>query len=272
MTNVAARASLAMYNMPEFESAKADWWRGLAQAMRSEGLEDVPERLGDVTDLSAHWTSRDLLFSQTCGYPLTHELAGKVTVVATPGYRCPGCSGTNYTSLILVREDDPSATLADLKGRAAVVNSFDSQSGFSALRSVIAPLSQEGRFFARVGVSGGHHASLAWVHDEQADVCAVDAVTYALADRYRPALTKGLRVLATSPEAPCLPYVTSGGAGEECLLRIRGALFKAMEDPQLRLTREALLMAGVEILPAGAYDRILDLEKQAIAQGYPDVA
>lgn len=272
MTLGLGRASLAMYDMPEFGAAKRDWWQGLARAMRSEGLTDVPEELDSVADLYAHWTSPDLLFSQTCGYPLTHALAGKVAVVATPGYRCEGCSGTNYSSLILVRGDDPAMCLPDLRGRAAVINAADSQSGFSALRSVVAPFAVQGRFFSKVGVSGAHAASLQWVREQRADVCAVDAVTYALAARYRPVLTEGLRVLAYSPEAPSLPYITVGGSGEERLKRLRTALFQAMERSDLAAAREALLMEGCEVLPERAYDRILEIENQAIALGYAEVA
>lgn len=272
MTGSSGRASLAMYDMPEFGAARRDWWRGLARAMRAEGLADVPEQLDGVTDLYAHWTGADLLFSQTCGYPLTHALAGKVTVVATPGYSCEGCSGTNYSSMVLVRDDDPAKGPSDLRGRPAVINSIDSQSGFSALRSVIAPLAEEGCFFSAVGVSGAHAASMQWVKEQKADVCAVDAVTFALAARYRPALTEGLRVLAHSPEAPSLPYITAGGSGEERLKRLRSALFQTMESPDLASAREALLMTGCEVLPANAYDRILELENQAIALGYAEVA
>ncbi len=272
MSLCSGRASLAMYAMPEFESAKADWWRGLARAMRAAGLEAVPEKLDQIADLKAHWTRPDLLFSQTCGYPLTHELLGKVTLIATPGYRCAGCSGVDYSSFILVREDDLAEEPVDLRGRVAVINGSDSQSGFSALRSVIAPFAEEGRFFSRVGVSGAHLASLQWVREEKADVCAVDAVTYALAARYRPALTEGLRILAQSPQAPCLPYITAGAAGPEKLERLRDALFRAMEDSDLAAAREALLMDGCEVLPLKAYDRILELENQAIALGYAEVA
>lgn len=272
MTKVPARVSLSMYSMPEFESARLDFWRGLACAMKAEGLKDVPENLEEVPDLETHWTSPDLLFGQTCGYPLTHALAGQVTLIATPAYHCAGCRGTNYSSVILVRKDDPATGLSELRGRRAVINSVDSQSGFSALRSVIAPHAEGGVFFTEVGVSGGHLNSVSWVCDERADVCAVDAVTYALASRYRPALTDRLRVLAYSPDAPCLPYITAGGAGEERLQRLRGAVSKVMEDGDLAATREALLISGAEVLPLTAYDRILELEAKAVELGYPKVA
>ncbi|NIR61538.1 MAG: hypothetical protein GWO02_19625, partial [Gammaproteobacteria bacterium] len=48
------------------------------------------------------WRSTELLLSQTCGYPLTHALAGVVELVATPAYAAQGCRGPEYASLLIV--------------------------------------------------------------------------------------------------------------------------------------------------------------------------
>ncbi len=263
MTQATGLASLFMYDMPEFRHANQSWWQGLARAMTAEGIEGVPGRLSEVADPMQHWGKPDLLFSQTCGYPLTHALLGKVAVVATPAYDCDGCAGTTYCSLILVRDGDPAQRIADLTGRTAVVNSLDSQSGFSSLRSVAAPLARDGRFFARLEISGGHLASMDAVRAGQADVCAIDAVTYGLAARYRPSAVDGLRILDRGPEAPGLPYITAGAGSADRLQRLRSALFAALEAPDLSATRAALMIKGAVVLPADAYDRILDLEREA---------
>ena len=76
------RASLPMYDLPEVRHATAAWWQGLARAFRAEGIADVPDRLDSVAGLYDHWRLPDLLFSQTCGYPLTHGIAGAVRLVA----------------------------------------------------------------------------------------------------------------------------------------------------------------------------------------------
>ncbi|HMA14277.1 MAG TPA: hypothetical protein VKP12_05800, partial [Kiloniellaceae bacterium] len=115
------RASLPMYDLPGLESATDAWWAGLAAAFRAEGVKDVPERLTRQGDHAALWTAPDLLFSQTCGYPLTHALAGRVTLVATPIYDCAGCGGGSYRSELVVRADDAAGSLAALKGRRAAV-------------------------------------------------------------------------------------------------------------------------------------------------------
>lgn len=265
-------ASLGMYDLPEVTDATDAWWAGLARALEREGVADVPTRL--TRDRTAHavWRAPDLLLSQTCGYPLTHEFSGRLRVVATPCYDCAGCDGPNYRSLIVVREDDAARTLADLRGRVAAVNALDSQSGYSALRAEVAPLATSGRFFAQVTISGGHAASLALVASGTADVCAVDCVTHAMLSRHRPAAVAGLRVLGRTVAAPGLPYVTRADAGDDLVARVRAALMAALADPSLAATRATLLIAGARVLPEDGYSRIVEIERGAQAHGYAQVA
>lgn len=265
-------ASLGMYDLPEIAAATDAWWAGLARGLRREGVADVPARL--TRDRAAHvvWRAPDLLLSQTCGYPLMHEFAGRLRVVATPCYDCIGCDGPNYCSLIVVRAADVARPLADLRGRVAAANAADSQSGYSALRAEVAPLARSGHFFSEVVLSGGHADSLALVAGGRADVCAVDCVTHALLTRHRPAAVAGLRVLGRTVAAPGLPYVTRADAGDALVQRLRAAVFAALADPGLAAAREALLIAGAEVLPEGGYQRIVEIEKAAQANGYARLA
>jgi ABC-type phosphate/phosphonate transport system substrate-binding protein len=265
------RASLPMYDLPGLDAATDAWWAGLAAAFRAEGLREVPDNLtrgGDVREL---WTAPDLFFSQTCGYPLTHALAGEVTLVATPVFACPGCAGGAYHSEVLVRADDAAQTLADLRGRRAAMNGADSQSGCSALRHAVAGLAEKGRFFSEVRISGSHLNSMRMVAEGAADVCAIDTVTYHLIARTQPELTERLRSLATSATAPALPYISRRDLPDADLERLRSGLARACADPALAEVRSALLLAGVVARELSDYDRILDLEAEAVAAGYPEL-
>ena len=95
------------------------------------------------------------------------------------------------------------------------------------------------------------------VREGIADVCAIDAVCVALAEKYRPQELEGLEIIAQSPMAPNLPYVTRARDPEH----LRTALEKTFADPDLKIAREALLMCGFSNIGAGAYDRITKLEK-----------
>ena len=265
-------ASLPMYDLPEVAAATDAIWSGLARAMAREGVPDVPAHLTRGPDSQKQWLHPALLFSQTCGYPLTHALSGRVRVVATPAYDCTGCDGPGYSSAIVVRADDPARGLEDLRGRCAAVNTVVSQSGYSALRAAVTPFACDGRFFGRVVESGWHAASMVLVQDGEADVCAVDCVTHALLARHRPAAVEGLRVLTWSAVAPGLPYVTRATADDDLLARLRAGLFAMLDDPDLAAARDAVFLAGAEVLSETAYERILDLERDAEACGYAQLA
>jgi len=247
-------AALQMYDWPELRAATDAWWAGLARHM---GV-DLP--LSRPADFTAPWFREDLLFAQTCGYPFTHALKGKVTLIATPHYAADGCDGADYRSILFAREKRP---LADYRGSIAAVNTPDSMSGMLALKSVFAPFAEKGRFFARAVETGGHLASLAAVQEGRADVCAIDCVCVELARRYRPSALEGLTEVARSPAVPGLPLITRCGDPS----RIRDALASAFADPALAEARAGLLLSGFSVLDAKDYCRILALEAEVERMG-----
>ena len=191
-----------------------------------------------------------------------------LTPLATPCYAAPGCDGSNYRSFVLVRDDSRAMELADLRGATVAVNSFNSHSGTNALRALVAPLAENGRFFGAVRVTGAHRASLALLLAGEADVMAMDCVLHALLTMHRPAALAGTRILAATESAPAPPLVTSATASPERVALIREALLAAMADPDSVEPRAALLIAGLAVLPPAAYQRIVEIEAEALRHGY----
>jgi len=262
------RVALQMYDLPELRWATDALAAQLLINFRRAGFIEVPYGLDRAGDYKAQWTEPDLLFAQTCGYPLVSFLKGQVRYVATPTYGAPHCLGHRYCSLLLVRADDPARALPDLRGRRAAINRPYSQSGYNALRHAVAPLARGGRFFGEVIETGGHGASAAAVRESRADVAAMDAVTHALLARQRPDDLAGLRVIGRTATAPNLPFITRGAASDEEVERLRLALAETFADRALAEARDALLLTGVTVLPEGSYDVILGMEAAAEAQGY----
>jgi hypothetical protein len=155
------------------------------------------------------WTDPDLLLAQTCGLPLATRLEGRVRVVATPRYRAQGCDGVDYRSAVVVREDSAVNSLLDLRGGRCAANDLGSNSGMNLLRAEIAPLAAGKTFFKSVLVTGSHLASAEAIVQDKADVAALDCVTWAHLQRWRPSLTDQLRVLTWSVRSPGLPLITS---------------------------------------------------------------
>jgi len=264
-------ACLPMYDLPVLRAATDAWWQGLARALRGQGIEGVPERLqrGEPAEDLARRGA--LLISQCCGYDLVRNGA-MLRAVATPVYDSPHCLGPEYCSVIVVAEDSTAGDLAALRGATCVINGRASHSGHTALRQAIAPLAAGRPFFAEVLESGSHTASLEWIRGGRADCSSVDCVTYALLARHLPDALGGLRVLTTTERAPGLPYVTAATSGTDLLARLRAGLAEALEATDLMAVRQALLIAGFEVLPDGAYDRIREMEAAADAGSCPALA
>jgi ABC-type phosphate/phosphonate transport system substrate-binding protein len=265
---------LPMYDWPEVADETRDLEAALtdeicsALAIAPSDLEPWDPEVG-LYDL---WTDPALLLAQTCGYPLTHKLAGKVHLLGAPNYLATGCTGAKYCSQIVVAKNGPFQSLADLKGARAVFNGPDSQSGMNAFRDTIAPTSDGCPFFASVAESGGHLASMDAVANGRTDVAAIDAVCWALAEQEKPSLAKQLRVLAQTAQAPSLPFVTSTHLGTETHTKICAAVSRVLSNPQTEKSRKRLRICGFSKLSLADYQIILDMEADARARNYSVLA
>jgi ABC-type phosphate/phosphonate transport system substrate-binding protein len=260
-----------MYDWPEIRQATDALWTSLRDALRARGI-DAPDMLERERPRSEQWHDPDLLISQTCGYPYATSLRGTVRLVAAPLYVAEGCSGPSYCSVVLVRADDPVRNLYDLRNRRAAFNARDSQSGYCAFRAVVAPLANGNAYFSETTETGSHIASMEAVAAGSADCAAIDCVCWALAEHYRGDLASRLRVLAWSPPAPSLPFITAAGRSDDEVQAIREALFEVQCDPATAATRRTLLLAGVEVVEDSAYDAILDMDRKAADAGYTKLA
>jgi ABC-type phosphate/phosphonate transport system substrate-binding protein len=261
-------AALPMYDYPELTGATDALWDALRDQLRAAGV-PAPEQLTRSLGHFAIWRDADLLLAQACEYPLAKRFAATVRKVATPIYTAPGCDGTRYRSAIVVRRDDPASSLAELRGRRCVINESDSNSGMNLLRAAIAPLAKGTRFFASVSLSGSHRHSAALVAAAEADVAALDCVSYAHLQRFDQETTARLRVLDWTPASPSLPLITAAATDDETLQLLREAFAAVAADPALASVRAALLLQGFDLAPPRDYAAVLRLEQQAVDAGYP---
>jgi ABC-type phosphate/phosphonate transport system substrate-binding protein len=263
-------ASLPMYDLPELHAANDALWGGIASRLRARGI-DAPVALTRGADLMAVWNDTRLLLAQTCGYPLVTTLAGRVGYLATPRYNAPGCDGPLYRSALIVRATDRAGHLRDLRGRTCAINDPASNSGMNVLRAAVAPLAGGETFFSNTLPTGSHAASAEAVAAGEADLAAVDCVTWAHLQRHRPAITRRLRVLSWSAATPGLPLITAIGTGRQTAAWVVEALAEVGHAPALGEAREALRLDGFVVLPIGAYDEILRLEHEARGASYPEL-
>ena len=264
-------AALPMYDFRELQPAHDALWAAVAARLVAAGVKNVPPRLTRDLEHREAWRRPDLLFGQACEYPLAKSFGEHLTVVATPRYAAPGCVGILYKSAVIVRADDPADTLAAIRGRRCVINEIDSNSGMNLLRAALAPLAAGARFFGSVVVSGSHRRSIEMIAASDADVAAIDCVTFAHLQSIDSALTRRVRVLSWTPPSPCLPFVTARSTSAATLAHLRSALAAAVTDASLAPARQRLLLDGVDLAPDVTLSRVLKLEREAVELRYQQV-
>ncbi|WBO23749.1 phosphate/phosphite/phosphonate ABC transporter substrate-binding protein [Sphingomonas abietis] len=264
-------ASLAMYDAPGLQSANDALWSAIAHHLRAAGLDDVPAGLDRTRSLEEIWDDPNLLLAQACGYPLATQWRGRLRYVATPHYKAAGCEGASHRSRIVVRRDEAAVALPELRGRRAAVNAENSNTGMNLFRTMAAPLATDGRFFGSVLITGSHHASIRAVAAGEADIAAIDCVTFAHLEREDPLSTRRLRTLAWSPPSPGLPLVTSAATSDAGLRILRRAVRQAIRDDANGASVDALLIAGVDVLRQSRYDALEKLAAHSTRRGYPEL-
>jgi ABC-type phosphate/phosphonate transport system substrate-binding protein len=262
-------AALPMYDFAPLTPAHDALWSALAHHLVRVGVPGVPDHLTRDLDHETTWRHPHLLLGQACEYPLAASPTLKVRLVASPRYSARGCADAQYRSAIVVRKNDPAVQLADLKGRRCVINDPTSNSGMNLLRAALAPLAGSQPFFDDVHVSGSHRASIEAVVSGRADVAAIDCVTLALVLRSDPASGNALRVLDWTAASPSLPLVTSADTSDATVERLRAGLLALTHDPVMTLLRDQLLLEGFDLEPDPSLATVRELERGAIALGYP---
>jgi ABC-type phosphate/phosphonate transport system substrate-binding protein len=269
---MSAIARLPMYDLPELRAANDALWAAIARRLHAAGLADVPLALSHQLGHHESWRHPDLLLGQSCGYPALHDFRERLRIIAAPIHDAPGCSGATHCSFLLVSATSPAQQIADLRGARFALNSRDSNTGMNLARLAFAPFATEGRFLGEIVETGGHAASLAWLARGQAEVTAIDCVSYALLARHRPELAAETRILGRTAQSPTLPFVTARAQSPAIIRALREALAAALADPALAASREALFLTGMAPADATDYAILLDYQDRAANLGYPLLA
>jgi ABC-type phosphate/phosphonate transport system substrate-binding protein len=250
----AALVTLPMYDLPELRPATRALAGALAAAVGALGWPAAAADTAFTThlDLEDHWRSAGgaVAVTQACGLPLVETLAGRLEALGTFLWR--GISRPNgwYRSVVVVR----STATDDLHRVTPAVNHPQSLSGWASLGWALVERGVTPEDLATVVVTGSHVASLVAVADGVADVASIDAATYALLARVRPALVSQTRVLVHGPWVPATPLVTGVGAPVD-VEGLRTALSEAVAAPALAGARDALGIEGFVPIETATYDR-----------------
>jgi ABC-type phosphate/phosphonate transport system substrate-binding protein len=264
-------AILPMYDFPWTAAANDAVWTAISARLAEAGVQS-PTRVTRGGDLAALWRHPALIFGQICGYPYASGLKDVVTLIATPEYSFPGCEDASHRSFIIRRASDSRCALKEFRGAVAALNAHDSNTGMNLFRAMIAPIAGGVAFFSSIVVTGSHEASVAAVDNGQADLASIDCVSFALLGRGRPELVERVAVVAESPLLPCLPFIASTSLPAPTIDAVREALFAGLADPALGETRMALGLKGARVATPAEYDWVIEIEREAAAVGYAQLA
>lgn len=235
-------------------------WTCLRDSLRRSGFA-APEQVSSITPRIDGWLHPDLILGQTCGLPYIMRLCDQVELVGTPDYGLEGCEPGFYHSTFVVAAADRRQRLSEFSGATFAVNGKDSQSGYGAVMRAAAPLAKGGRFFGRAIHTGSHDASMRLVAEGEADIAAIDSVTWCMSRAFDP-LTRGLQSIGTSEPTPGLPFIVARGRYDSGLFDAVRAGVAALPDA----TRKAFGLRDVVPLRRTDYELIKTNLIQAEAQ------
>jgi len=265
-------ASLPMYNLPEMRPANTQFWEALRGLLVRAGLDDVPGTLQFDRPPVPERIGPEVLFSQTCGYPLETIFSAQAVRLGTPCYDAPGCDGPSHCGLFVVPAGSKVRELRDLRGGTFLLNHRHSNSGMNLPRRALAEIAGGCPLFANVVETGTQPGNLDRIARAEADATAVDCVTFAFWSHYRPDAARQVRVLARTPPSPAIPFVTSTATPAATVEVLRAALRELADNPCCAKARRGLLVTDIIDVPAAAYHGLLDYEREAAELGYPVLA
>lgn len=245
-------ASLGMYDFADLRAANDALWSIVAEHL-GRVVAGVPAALERRTPLPDIWSSEHLLLGQTCGYPFARHHRGRLTVVGAPVYDVPGCDGPAHRSFLVVASSSRVERLLELRAARAAINEDESNTGRQLLGDAVADVhSGAGPFFGSVVRTGSHAGSLRAVAEGEADVAAIDCVTYAHLARSAPHDVARTRILSPTRATPSLPLVTARGEAEAA--RVADAVNAALRDPRTAAARATLRWTALSPIAPSAYD------------------
>ena len=252
-------ASLGMYDNPAIRPAIDHLWQAWrALFINSSSLSVIPpENLNREMPLSEQWQHPDLFLSQMCGCPYLSKYSELVTLVATPRYTHAGCTGHHYSSFI-ASACGASPALEEYQDKILAANSNDSLSGLISLEISLADRGWKNPFFSECFYTGAHANSMKQVANGKADLCCIDAVSWAFTCRADPTLVERLQIIDQTPLLPALPLVTSAQQSTEFVKLLQETILLSPGNPTAKLALDTLGIEGFDIVTDEQYAVILD--------------
>ena len=211
-----------------------------------------------------------------CGLPyveLARRSPSPVELLAAPVLEGERYGGRPvYFSDVIVRQDSPFQSFADLRGRSWSLNDRDSHSGYNVTRHHLVQLGETRGYFGRVIEAGWHQESIRLVRDGLVDASAIDSQVLAIEERDQPRLADRLRVIDRLGPSTIQPVVAAGRLPASLKAELRAVLLEMANDPAVKAELARGLIDHFAPVVDGDYDDIRRMLAAAEAAGFLTLA
>lgn len=191
-------------------------------------------------------------------------------LLAAPVMRDPRYRGRPvYFSDIVVHQDSPYDSFADLQGTCWVFNEPGSYSGYYTVCHRLVELGQSVNYFESLLESGAHLNSLQMVIDGRADFTAIDSTLLDYELVRQPALSQKIRVIETLGPSPIPPWVISLKLPMDLRCRLRELLLDMHNDPPGKISLSGGQITRFVSSTDDDYQPIRDVRQAALPLAQP---
>jgi phosphonate transport system substrate-binding protein len=151
-----------------------------------------------------------------------------------------------YYSDVVVRQDSPYHSFADLRGASWAYNEPHSHSGYNLTCYYLASLGESERFFGQAIQAGAHQVALEMVLAGDVDASAIDSTVLETELRRKPQIANQLRVIERLGPSPIPPWVVHKSMPDELYASLQQAFLSMHTHPD-----------GMQVLSEGSIERFV---------------
>ena len=188
-----------------------------------------------------------------CGITLATAPEGRYRYLATMVADSPDLPAGYYDSLLVTSTKGGLASPADFDParHRAVINETGSFSGsltFAAHMKAV-----HGTTLGDVLRSGAHLKSIAMVASREADLAAIDRISFSLARHAAPDDVQGVSVIGRTASHPGIAFVADAGLPEPVIGKLRAAILAFREEPSWPELQSLLGVSDITVLDPARY-------------------
>ena len=203
-------------------------------------------------DLTADFAA-GFAVGQICGITFANAPAGQLRYLATFVADATTVPAGHYNSILVTPRENGLTTPADFDParHKAVINETGSFSGNLTFAAHMAAEHNTG--LGTPLASGAHLKSIGMVARGEADLAAIDRISFALARQTVPDDVAGVTVIGETASHPGVPFVADSSLPEELATRLRTEILAFREDPAWAEMQSILGLSDITVLDQSVY-------------------